>query len=134
MAYEVEHVKQLKISQVTSVLPEMTEWLKNTPEFDPRILTYPTLRVLCAYNEHGTKAYLPSQLALVLESVGKNPDADRLTMAQALRDLVKGKELIASQLGVREIYFIGTDSFVADMASGQDGFEVLKWPVLRMKL
>lgn len=111
---------------------EALEWLEQVPEFDKGIMTYPTLRVLCAYNGSPV-AYLPIQQAIVLESLAIKPGASSLEAAQAMRDLVKGAELTASADKVREIYFIGTDKTVVESAQ-KSGFEVLPWPVLRMKL
>jgi N-acetylglutamate synthase-like GNAT family acetyltransferase len=108
------------------------ELLSTVPEFDPGIANYPTSRMLVACNGHGI-AYLPTQKVLVLESLAIRPDTDRLTSAQATRDLVKGAELLASSEGIKEIMFLATDKTVAEMAKRQ-GFQELPWPVLRLKL
>lgn len=113
---------------------QIVEWLNLNKGnlFDPDVLSYPTLRVLCAYNKEPV-SYLPTQRALVLESVAVNPKAGDLDRAQALRDLVKGSELLASSDGIREIFLFGKDTAVLDIAEAR-GFELLPWPVLRMKL
>jgi len=68
-----------------------------------------------------------------VESLALKPELDSLTAAQAARDMMKGIELLASGEGVREIYFIGTDETVLELA-GKHGFEVLPWKLLRLKL
>ena len=112
----------------------IVEWLNADPKnlFDPNILEYPTLRVLCAYNG-APVAFLPTQKALFLESMAINPKASDLERAQALRDLVKGAELLASSDGIKEIYLFGEDERVLQIAEKR-GFERLPWPLLRMKL
>ena len=101
--------------------------------FDGSILEYPTVQYLCAYGDAGPVVYLPTQKAVVLESVARKPGLDAVTCAQALRDLVKGAELEASSRGIRELYFIGSDPDVMAMAE-KHGFERIEYPVLRMKL
>lgn len=113
---------------------KIVEWLNANPRnlFDPDILKYPTLRVLCAYNG-APVAFLPTQKALFLESLAVNPQANDLERAEALRDLVKGAQLLASSDGIKEIYLFGEDKTVLDIAEKR-GFERLPWPLLRMKL
>lgn len=119
-------------------LPEDTkqiiEWLNGNPRnlFDPDILKYPTLRVLCAYNSEPV-CFLPTQQALFLESTAMNPRALDPDRAQALRDLVKGAELLASTNGIKEIYMFGADEAVIKIAQDH-GFERIPWPLVRLKL
>ena len=113
---------------------QVVEWLNANKGnlFDPSILKYPTLRILCAYNG-APVAYLPTQRALILESIAVNPSAPDLDRAQALRDLVKGSQVIASSEGIRELYLFGQDERVLKIAE-RHGFERLPWPILRLKL
>ncbi len=108
------------------------EWLENVPDFDKGIMSYPSLRMLCAYNGEPV-GYLPIHKAVMLESLALKPGIGQLEGAAAMRDLVKGAELNASSDGISEIYFIGNDKSVVDIAV-KNGFEVLPWPVLRMRL
>lgn len=102
--------------------------------YDPDILAYPTLRVLCAYNSQKKPvAYLPTQRALFLESLAPCPDASRLTLGQACRDLVKNAELLASMDKIREIYMVSTDERILGIAE-KHGFERLPYPLVRLKL
>ena len=114
---------------------QIAEWLQATPNnlFDKDILGYPSLRVICSYNGEGPEAYLPSQRVLMLESLATKPGIEPMAAAQAFRDLVKGQELVASQEGVKELYFVCRDPNVIDVAK-HHGFEVLEYPILRMKL
>lgn len=98
-------------------------WLKGNPQnfFNPRILKYPTLRMLCSYDESGPVAYVPVHTVLMMESVALNPEASEMNVAQALRDLVKGSQLIADAGGMREIYFLGGHGGVGEMAASPKG-------------
>jgi hypothetical protein len=113
------------------------KWLVGTPNnlFDPGILKYPTLRTLCSYDTGDPEpvAFLPTQRALMLESLAVNPAALIVDKGQAFRDLVKGAELLASSDGIRELYFICKDKNVLDVARGR-GFELIEFPVVRMRL
>lgn len=108
------------------------EWLEKVPEFDKGIMGYPSLRMLCAYNGEPV-AYLPIQRVAMLESLALREGLDDLTAAQAMRDLVKGAEIVASSDGIREICFLGTDEAMVKIAKHQ-GFEELPWRLLRLKL
>lgn len=114
----------------------IVEWLnKNHGNlYDPEILTYPTLRVLCSYDTKGQPvAYLPTQQAIFLESFAPSPDAERLYLGEAARDLVKGAELVASMNKIREIYMVSTDARILAIAE-KHGFERLPYPLVRLKL
>jgi hypothetical protein len=111
---------------------EFVTWVNENSRnaYDPAILGYPTLKVLRSYNSH-TIAYLPTHQCLVLESVAMNPHATELEKAQALRDLVKGAELLASSFRLKEIYFIASDEQVKELAERR-GFEEVR--CMRLKL
>lgn len=115
--------------------PRILKWIESNPDnlFDRDILSYPTLQILCAYNEDGPVAYLPIQKALVLESTALSPEITLGESAQALRDFTKAAELIADSQGIKEIYFICGDERLAGMAKNH-AYEILPWKVLRMKL
>ncbi len=114
---------------------EMGDWLLKTPNnlFDPAILNYPTFRAISSYGGEGNIAHLPSQQAMVLESLAVKPGTPPIAAAQAFRDLVKAMELLASSFGIREMYFICKDENVVRIAEGH-GFERITFPVVRMKL
>lgn len=114
--------------------PNILEWQKQTSggKFDQDVLNYPTLQVLCSYNSTPV-AYLLTHKALILEATAINPEISELESAQALRDLVKAAQLLASQAGVKEIYFLGTDDRLNAMAE-KHNFEKKDLPVFMMKL
>lgn len=133
-------MKQLKIRiGETEDVKTCVDWLNATKGnlYDPGILKYPTLRILCAYSgviADGTPvAYLPTQRTLFLESLAVNPESPLLDRAQAFRDLVKNSELLASSDGIREIYMLCADENVLNVAEGH-GFERVPYPLVRMKL
>lgn len=113
---------------------EFKTWIASTRnnDFDPGILEYPTLRIICAYDGE-PEAYLPTQLVVMLESLALKPGMDAHQYLEAVRTLVKGVTLNASSLNVKEIYFIASDPDVLKTAL-KHGFEPVKQPVLRMKL
>lgn len=124
-------MKQLKIRLATKEeRPQIEAW--SSEDADPKVLDYPTATVLCAYNGSPV-AYLPMQKVLMLEATAISPDASELESAQALRDLFKGAELTASVNGIKEIYFLGTDTELNKVAEHQ-GIEKLPWTAYRMKL
>jgi len=128
-------MKQLKLGFIDKEdIPQAVEWLNKTPQnlFDPGILNYPTLKILKSYNSVPV-AYMPVQNALVLESLAVDQEAPLLEKAQAFRDLVKGAELYASSMGMKELYMACIDPNVIEVAKSH-GFEVLPYTMLRMKL
>lgn len=86
--------------------------------------------MLCSYGDDGTRAYLPAQRALVLESYAPKPETSD---PQAIRDLMKMAEMVADGHGCREIYFIGGEGGMGELAE-RHGFEKLEAPVYRMRL
>ena len=136
MAHTTSMSDQTKLRYATPEdAPQITEWLNSTQGnlYDPDVLTYPTLRVLCAYNGNGPSVYLPAQTALVLESLAVKPGTPPIESARAFRDLVKGMELLASSLGVKELYFMCSDKNVISLAESH-GFTRMENTCLRMKL
>jgi hypothetical protein len=127
-------MKQLKIRFAR---PEerviLLDWLNANAlnRFDPGIMSYPTLQVLCAYGDE-PEAYLPVQRALVLESYAPKPNMG-IPNPGAIRDLMKASELVADGHGIREIYFIGGEGGMGELAE-RHGFEKLDVPVYRMRL
>lgn len=95
-------------------------------EYTPRILDYPTLRVLKAYRE-GESHLLPVQQVLMLESLSANMPP------QALRDLVKGAELLAATHGIKELYFLDGAGGIGAFAE-KHGFELLDYRTFRLLL
>lgn len=110
------------------------DWMRRTPEADLGILDYPTCTVLASENGAGPIAYLPAHTALMIESVAMNPNAiNSLAKAEALNDLMKAMFLLASGVGIKEVYFLNTDEKIAKLAKKR-GFEELPFKLLRLKL
>lgn len=129
-------MRQLKLRMARAEdAEEIAEWLLRTEGnlFDPTVLEYPTFRAISSYDGDGNVAHLPSQQALLLESLAVKPGGSLLDAAQAFRDLVKAQMLLASSFGIRELYFICKDENVLKVAEGH-GFERIEFPVVRMKL
>ena len=114
---------------------QILEWMRQNHEnnFDSEILSYPTLRVLCAYDSDGPVNYLPFQKVLFLESAAHRPGATTGQKAQSFRDFTKAAELLASGEGIREIYFLDGGGGLGEMAT-HHGYELLPFKVYRMKL
>jgi hypothetical protein len=127
-------VQQLKLRFAdASEKKTVLEWALRTPEFDPSILDYPTLQTLVCYDADGPVAYLPMQRVLMLESSARREGIGDLKSINALRDLIKAAEVVASSHGIKEIYFVATDKELGAVAA-RNGFEELPWKTYRMKL
>ena len=129
-------MKQLKLRPATPEdSKELVQWLNSNPlnEFESVILKYPTLRVIASYAPDRVICYLPTQKVLVLESLAVNPKASGLEKAQAVTDLTKAAELLASSEGIRELWFLDGAGGLGAVAE-KHGFELLPYKVYRMKL
>lgn len=129
-------MKQLKIRWARPEdAAKFQEWIEANPanDFDKDILQYPTLQVVCAYDDQGPVAFLPIHKVVVLESTARNPNIKPGDSAQCLRDFTKAAELTASAQGIREIYFLCRDEALTEMAKNH-GYEEMPFKVLRMKL
>ena len=115
-------------------IPLLSQWLEANPsgDFDPEILGYPTLKIVVCYRDE-PEACLPIQQAVVMETVGFSKNLSNLDKAAAIRDMVKATELVASSLGIREIYFLGGQDGIGELAMRQ-GFEKLDVPIYRLKV
>lgn len=109
---------------------QVIEWINRNQSFDPGILKYPTLQLICAHNGKPI-SFLPVHRGLILESLASNPWATELEKAEALKDLTKAAELLASSYGIKELYFMVSDKDVQKIAENH-GFETVT--VCRMKL
>lgn len=128
-------MKQLKVGYLREEDQRtFIEWVNSTPNnlWDVDVLKYPTLRVICSYGD-APVAFLPVQQGLMLESLAVSATARDLDKGQAFRDLVKGAELHASSLGIRELYFVCRDPRVTSIAESH-GFERIEHPLVRLKL
>jgi hypothetical protein len=101
--------------------------------FDRDVLTYPATKVLAAHEDGAVINYMPIQGTAMLESIGPNPDATPLQIANGVMECVKAAALQAHGAGFRELYFVASDPITAEGAELM-GFERLPFPVYRKKL
>lgn len=101
--------------------------------FDKDVLTYPSCKVMAAHEDGAVIAYMPIQGTAMLESIGPNPDATPLQVANATMEMVKAGALLAYGAGHRELYFLASDEVTARGAELM-GFEELPFRVFRKRL
>ena len=101
--------------------------------FDKEVLTYPSTKVLAAHNNGTVYNYMPIQGTAMLESLGANPEATPMQIAQGVIECVKGAALMAYGSGYRELYFLASDETTAEGAK-RLGFEELPYKVYRKRL
>lgn len=114
---------------------KFVEWTLGTKNnlFDAGVLTYPNSYTRCAFNQNGPIAFIPVQRPLMLEWLAINPEADKLEVAIALRELVQDAVSQAYQQGSGEIYFLCNEPTTEKLAAA-NGFEKIPVSVYRMKL
>ena len=114
---------------------EAVEWMVNTPNngFDPDVLGYDTTVTFCAGLEKPVM-YLPVQVTLTLESLGRNLKARKRETVLALHEMLETVKRFAMGAGIREIYFLSQER--GTMAQAEKfGFErVLHDPKKGMSL
>ena len=112
------------------------DWCQANSErnaFDRDVLTYPSTKVLAAHNNGTVYAYLPIQGTAMLESIGPNPEATPMQIAQGVMEMTKGAALLAYSAGYRELYFLASDENTA-IGAKLMGFEELSFKVYRKRL
>ena len=111
------------------------DWTVSTEDniADLDVITYPSTYVRCAFNSNGPVAYLPIQRPLMLEGLASNPEADKIDVAMALKELVQDTVSQAYIQGSGEIYFLCGSESTKKFALAH-GFEEIKLSVFRMKL
>lgn len=114
---------------------EFTDFSLNTPNnlFDPDTITYPTTFVFKAFDNTGSIAYVPIQQPFFMESLAINPNADKLKVSSALKELTQATITQAYIKGVGEIYFVCNDPSTQEFAKSQ-AFVEMPWKVYRLKL
>lgn len=101
--------------------------------FDRDVLTYPNTKVLAAHQDGEVYCYMPIQGTVMLESIGPNPEATPLQVAQGVMEMVRGAALMAHANGSRELYFLASDDTTARGAELM-GFAELPFKVFRKRL
>lgn len=114
---------------------QFVNWTLSTKDnlFDSGVVTYPSTYVRCAFNKSGPIAFIPIQRPLMMEALAINPDADKIDVAAALKELTQDTVTHAYQLGAGEVYFLCSEPTTEAFAE-RNGFERLPYSVFRMKL
>lgn len=100
---------------------EAVDWFKrisHKSRLDPEVLTYPNTQLLQVYEKQTAKAiiYIPVHPVLMLESLGPNPEANPVHIAEALAQVTKTCVWEACRIGMGEIYMPCTDGDVIQFA------------------
>jgi len=89
---------------------EAVKWMAETPHngFDPDVLGYDSTVTFCAEAEKPIM-YLPVQVTLTIESLGRNTKARKRDTVQALNEMLEMVKKFAVGAGIREIYFLSKE-------------------------
>lgn len=99
------------------------EWLRSTPEnlYDPDVTSYASTVTLCV--ENGSPLlYMPLQVTLTMDSIGKKPGIRKREMAFALVELIEATKRFAQGAKISEIYFLCVEQGIVEQAE-KFGFE-----------
>jgi hypothetical protein len=116
-------------------VPLLDQWLQDTPRnlADRSVFFYPHTTVNVAFKNDRKLAFMPVQLAAVLESLAINPANTERETALALAELTKAVVMQSRERGVKEIYFVCKDESTAEFAKRQL-FEELPYRTFRLKI
>jgi len=97
--------------------PQVVEWLSTTEKnlFDPSLLGYPSTVTLCVENGRPL-LYMPLQVTLTMESLGKMPGIRKRDMAFALVEMIEAVKRFAKGSGITEVYFLCVEETVIGQA------------------
>lgn len=111
------------------------DWSLNTPKnlFDYRVVLYPTTTTRAAFNKNGPVVFMPIQRPLMMESLAINPQADKVDVAMALKELTQDAVTTAFSEGRGEIYFLCHDDLTYKFALNH-GFEEVPVKLFRMRI
>lgn len=89
---------------------EAVEWMANTPHngFDPEVLGYESTVTFCVERDKPI-LYLPVQVTLTIESLGRNLGARKRDTVVALNEMLETVKKFALGAGIREIYFLSQE-------------------------
>jgi hypothetical protein len=108
-------------------------WSVNVPGFDPEIAYQPGVFTLASYNKKHVISFMPVQRPYMLETIAKNPEATDAEAAIAFKEFIQFLVSQAHIQGVSEIYFLGTDDSVNNIAEATI-FEPLPYTVYKAKI
>jgi hypothetical protein len=103
------------------------DWLVSTPEnmFDPEVLGYPSTVTFAVDGPNETPdLFMPIQIAVFMESLGKRPGIRKRDMAYALISMIAEVHNFALGANLKEIYFYCKERTVSAQAP-KFGFEVI---------
>ena len=96
-------------------------------DFDHRVLTYPSTRVMRAEDEDGMAvAYLPAHTGLILESLGWAPEIRAADKVEAAVKMLSAIECEAFAAGARESFFLSSDERTNEFCRKHLGFEPVR--------
>lgn len=105
-------------------IPKAMLWLignRDKSYLDVEVLDYPTAEVWIS-----EVSVLPTHLSLVLESLGHDPDSDAISRKNSSVDCLEAAEAKALASGVKEVYYVSSDSAVDEIAMKFLGYEEVK--------
>src|SRR5690242_13566518 len=113
----------------------LLDWSLENPGngFDPEVPMYPTTVTWCGFDKDGQVAFLPVQLAYVMESFAPRPGLSPRRQAEALKEFTQNLITQAHLNGVRELYFLGSNPETNEYAENYI-FEEVPYKVYRAKL
>lgn len=112
---------------------KFAEWAGQNPNFDRRVLEYPTTFTLAAFDSDGTIAFLPVQQPFCMEAVAFRPGISDSQKALAMKELTHLLIATCHAKGAGEIIFLGTNEGTNAFAEHQ-GFHELPWRVYRVRV
>ena len=89
---------------------EAVRWMAETPHngFDPEVLGYDSTITFCAEQDKPIM-YLPVQVTLTIESLGRNLGARKRDTVIALNEMLETIKKFALGAGIREVYFLSQE-------------------------
>ncbi len=89
---------------------EAVKWMSETPHngFDPDVLGYDSTVTFCAEADKPIM-YLPVQVTLTIEALGRNLGARKRETVIALNEMLETIKKFAIGAGIREIYFLSEE-------------------------
>lgn len=89
---------------------QAVEWMAETPHngFDPEVLGYDSTVTFCAGNDKPV-LYLPVQVVLTIEALGRDLGARHRDTVLALNEMLETVKKFAIGAGIREIYFLSEE-------------------------
>lgn len=105
---------------------------KTNSAWDAKIIPYSY--IWCAFAGNQPIAYMPVQRPLMMEAIAFHPASNDLDRARAMQELTQNLVSHAYEMGIAEIYFLGSHQNTIELASNH-GFQLIdSMPLYRMRL